>query len=151
MFISSYNTYISTNNSDKTNHKGVGNKKDGLVEFTLKHTDNQTPRSYVNNNLPIDYVSNYKSLNNQLKLQEQIKSQDEIKFEKIKEMKNAKSAYAENSQMFSLLKKPTLTLSQTTHKQTDLPQNIQEIKDSNLRNIMVNTYLENDNYYQTTA
>ncbi len=151
MFVSSYTTYVSANTSDKINQKHIDNKKDESKLFATKLLETQVQKLHTNKNLPIDYVHNYKSFNNQQKLQEGIKTPDEIKFQKAKDMKNAKSAYEENSKIFSLLKKPTMTLSNINSLGNSLPQNIQEIKNKNLQNIMVNTYLENDKYYKITA
>ncbi len=66
-------------------------------------------------------------------------------------LQSAKVAYSSNSTMFSLLKKPTATIDQTPTIDKTLPLDIQEIKENNMRHLMVNTYLANDNYYQTTA
>ncbi|MCF6340096.1 MAG: hypothetical protein L3J10_05000 [Sulfurimonas sp.] len=151
MFVSSYTTYISANTSDKINQKHINNKKDELKSSASKLLETQVQKLYTHKNLPIDYVHNYKSFNNQQKLQEDIKTPDEIKFQKAKDMKNAKNAYEENSKIFSLLKKSTMTLSNANPIENSLPQNIQELKNKNLRNIMVNTYLENDKYYKITA
>jgi hypothetical protein len=151
MFVSSYNTYISTNSSDKSNHRDLGNGKGDAKSFSLELSKNPILKSYISKNLPIDYVSNYKSFNTQQKLQEQIKSQGEINFQHIKVMNSAKSAYEENSKMFSLLKKPTITFSKTDKIDERLPKNIQELKEEDLRHTMVNTYIANDKYYQITA
>ncbi|QOY54172.1 hypothetical protein HUE87_09815 [Candidatus Sulfurimonas marisnigri] len=151
MFISSYNTYINTNSSDRTEKFREDHSKDEFKSFNLKSLPNSTIDSSSNKNLPVDYVSNYKSFNNQQKLQEQIKSQDEIKYTKIKDIKNAKVAYEDNSKMFSLSRKPTASLDQTPKIDKDIPKSIQELKESELRHIMVNTYTANDKYYQLTA
>lgn len=151
MFVSSYSTYITTNTSDKINQRHIENKKDESKLSASKLLESQVKKLYSNQNLPIDYVNNYKSFNNQQKLQEQVKTPDEIEFQKVKDMKNAKNAYEENSKIFSLLIKPVITLNQTNQIGTDTTQNIQDIKNNNLRNTMVNTYLENENYYKITA
>ncbi|MCF6308993.1 MAG: hypothetical protein L3J19_00745 [Sulfurimonas sp.] len=151
MFVSSYSTYISTNSSDKTNRRDLSNAKEGAKSFSLEPSKNPILKPYIGKNLPIDYVSNYKSFNNQQKLQNQMKSQDEINFQQIKVMSSAKSAYEENSKMFPLLKKPTVTFNQADKIDKSLPQDIQELKEENMRHIMVNTYLANDKYYQVTA
>lgn len=151
MFVSSYNTYISTNSSDRTEKYKEGQSKDEFKSFNLKSSPNSVVDFSPTKNLPIDYVSNYKSFNNQQKLQEQIKSQDEIRYTNIKDIKNAKAAYEDNSKMFSLSKKPTTSLDQTPKINKDLPKSIQELKEHKLREAMVNTYVANDRYYQLTA
>lgn len=151
MFISSYSTYIGTTVSDKVNKERVERSKDESEFFSSKLSQNQLAQTNISKNLPIDYISNYKSFNNQQKLQEQAQSQSEIKFTQIKAMKNAKEAYEDNSKMFSLLRKPHVSLNQTSTIDEKLPQDIQELKEKNLRHVMVNTYLANDKYYQITA
>ncbi|QOY52561.1 hypothetical protein [Candidatus Sulfurimonas baltica] len=151
MFVSSYSTYISTNSSDRTEKNREGQSKDESKSFNLKSSSDSATNFSPTKNLPIDYVSNYKSFNNQQKLQEQIKSQDEIRYTNIKDIKNAKAAYEDNSKMFSLSKKPTTSLDQTPKINKDLPKSIQELKEHKLRQAMVNTYLANDRYYQLTA
>ena len=74
-----------------------------------------------------------------------------LNFKKISSLKSAKVAYADNSVMFSLLKKPGISLNQIPKINKTLPQNIQDVKEDNLRNNMVNTYLENDKYHLITA
>lgn len=151
MFVSSYNTYINSNSSEKTNQNEVSNKKEELNSFNSKLTETTPSKPFTAKSLPIDYVSNYKSFSNQQKLQEQTKSQDEIKLQKITTMTNAKTAYEENSKIFPLLKKPSITLNQTYKIDKRLPQDMQELKEKDLRHTMVNTYIANDNYYRATA
>ncbi|MCK4737226.1 MAG: hypothetical protein KAT10_01595 [Sulfurimonas sp.] len=151
MFISTYNTYINTNTSEKS-HKQAGSRlKDKAEPFNLELSKNPVLKSNITKNLPIDYVSNYKSFNTQQKLQEQAKSPNEIKFNKIKNMDSAKVAYEEGSKMFPLFKKPSSALSQPIKMSKEAPQNIQDLKEENLRHVMVNTYIVNDKYYQITA
>jgi hypothetical protein len=113
MFISSYSTYVGTTASDKIDRRGVEYSKDDSEFFKSKLSQNQIEQTNIVKNLPIDYISNYKSFNNQQKLQEQTLSQSEMKFTQIKAMKSAKEAYEDNSKMFSLLRKPHVSLNQT--------------------------------------
>ena len=53
--------------------------------------------------------------------------------------------------MFSLVQKPSVPTNRFKKADTSLPQNILDLKESNLKNKMVNTYIENDKYYQITA
>lgn len=148
MFISTYNTYIGTNASEKSHNAAENGNKDKSGIFDAELYANKASTPLTSKNLPVDYVSNYKFIYNQ---QEQTKNPDEIKFKKIKDMSIAKTAYEDNSTMFSLIKKPTLTFSQSVKSTIKQPKNIQELKEQNLRHTMVNTYIENDKYYQVTA
>jgi hypothetical protein len=151
MFVSSYNTYINTSSSDKTNQRDTKTRKDESKTFNMGLMGSSILKQHTSTKLPIDYISNPKSFSNQRKLQEQTKNQDEIKFKKLTNIKSAKSAYAENSTMFSFIRKPMSTLNQAYIIDKRLPKDIQELKEQNLRYTMVNTYLANDNYYRITA
>ncbi|RLA77710.1 MAG: hypothetical protein DRG78_16760 [Epsilonproteobacteria bacterium] len=151
MFVSSYSTYINTSNPDRITKSQTDSKKSEIKSFQSVLTKSTPLHAYNSKNIPIDYISNYKSFNNQQKLQDQVKSKDEVKFKKISDIKNAKVAYTDNSKMFSLLKVPEISLNQTPQINKNLPQNIQDLKENNLRYKMVNTYMSNDRYYQITA
>lgn len=151
MFVSSYSTYINTNTTNKINQKHTDNKKDESKSFVTNLSQTQIQALYTHKNLPIDYVYSYKSFNNQQRLQESVKNPDEIESQKTKNMKNAKSAYEGDSKVFPLPKKPTVTFSNISFIENSSAQNIQELKNKNLRNTMVNTYIENDKYYKITA
>lgn len=151
MYVSSFSTYINADSSRRTQNsssqKSEGTSKLFETSFdskTLKNADT-TPK------FPISYISNYKALNNQQKLQDNKQSQGRVEFVKIQTLDSAKNAYTDNSKIFSLLLKPKATLDQTPKIDKQLPQNIQNIKENNLRNTMVNTYISNDNYYKITA
>jgi len=151
MFVSSYSTYISTNTSDKTDKYRAQSSKNDLNSFSKELSKSPILKSHINQTMPIDYISNYKSFNNQQKLQQLVKSQDELNLKNISTMNNAKVAYEDNSKMFSLIKKPMASLSQTYNIDKKLPKEIQDIQEKSLRLVMVNTYLSNDKYYQVTA
>ena len=151
MFVSSYSTYINTGTSDKTNKLKIDNQKNVSKSFSSELSKSTLLEAYSSNKLPIDYVSNYKSFNNKQRLQQLVKSQNELDLKRTTVINNAKTAYEDNSKMFSLLKKPTTTLNQIKKIDEKLPQNIQDIQKSNLKHTMVNTYIENDRYYQITA
>ena len=151
MFVSSYNTYISTNNSEKIANKKIEKTKEFDSLFESKLAQNSVIESKENKNLPINYISNYKAFSNKQKLQEQMQDLSGEKYTKINAIKNAKDAYAENSMMFSLFVEPKVTLSQTPQIDKKLPTNFQEAEEKMMRNTMVNTYLDNDKYYQITA
>lgn len=150
MFVSSYNTYISTNNSNRSeNYKSKEVKSDTafsseLSKFTLL-------KPYTQTDLPIDYVSNYKSFSNQQKLYEQMQNFNSQELKKLTTFSNAKVAYEENTKMFPIIKKPAFTLSQTPKIDEKLPLDVQEAKEKTLRHTMLNTYISNDNYYRITA
>ena len=152
MFVSSFSTYISTTANERVNKPKLDSNKNDTKSFTSTLAQSKPLQAYSNtHNIPIDYISNYKSFANQQKLQEQEKSKNEIKFKKISDIENAKNAYESNSFMFSLISVPKNTLNQTLKSTNNFPQDIQNLKENNMKHKMVNTYLANDKYYQITA
>jgi len=148
MFVSSYNTYIQTNTTDKTNRtKEVPDaSKSKLFASKLLHTSQITPLKVAN--APINYIDNSKIFNNRQKLQQNIESKKELasanKFNTFNSLTTAKRAYSDNSTMFSIVAKPKNSLSKeniTGHEFSKFKAKISAI----------NTYLQNNRYYQITA
>jgi len=151
MYVSSYSTYIDTNTSQKVQKDRNEESKKSTDSFSSKLTT-KIPKAVSNfSSFPVNYISNYKSLNNQQRLQDNTQSREEVKFSKIKALTSAKSAYGNNSKIFSLLIKPSATLDQTPKIDKKMPPKAQEAKESIMKHNMVNTYIANDNYYKITA
>ncbi len=151
MFVSSYSTYVQTDSTNKSrDFKANELKKES---FFLSEIASNEPAFAPRNekSLPIDYVSSYKSFQNQQKLQEQLQGQDGFTLKSLNTLANAKNAYEESTRKFSLAKKPTISLDLTPKIDTTLPQEAKEAKVKTLRQTMVNTYLANDRYYHITA
>lgn len=151
MFVSTYATFITPNSSNKTDSHKTKEPKSESESFSKELSNSAIVRSHTDKNLPIDYISNYKSFNNQQKLQEQLQTHDELRLKQLTTTINAKVAYDGNSTMFSLVRKPALTLSQTPKIDEKLPNDAKEAKEKNLRHVMVNTYAANNRYFQITA
>ena len=150
MYVSSYSTYINTNNSEKVQRERQVPQKESNDSFAkLLPTANKI----LNNStkLPVDYVSNSKVLSNQQKLQEETQNNSKMKFSKIKAFVSAKDAYSDNSKIFSLLIKPSATLDQTPKVDKKMPKAAQDAKEAIMKHTMVNTYIANENYYKITA
>ena len=139
MFISSYNTYINTNSSDRTATAKLQKSKEQASSFISHLTQDEVLESKKYTKLPLDYISNYKVFSNKQKLQNQEQYQDKVEYEKNNAVQNAKTAYTDNSKIFSFFIEPKATQSQTLHV------------DNNTRHKAINTYLANDSYYQITA
>ncbi|MDD2652653.1 MAG: hypothetical protein PHX44_06350 [Sulfurimonas sp.] len=151
MFVSSYNTYVQTDNTNKSrDFKANEFKKES---FFLSEAASNEPAFAPRNekSLPIDYISNYKSFQNQQKLQEQLQGQDRFTLKGLNVLADAKNAYEESAKKFSLAKKPTLALDLTPKIDITLPQETKEAKVKTLRHVMINTYVANENYYRITA
>lgn len=151
MFVSSYSTYVNTSSSDRINRDRVEQQKYEQKSFSSELSKSSTPSSVTIKSFPVDYVINSKTFTNQYKLHEQLKTEDSEKLKKISDMKNAQTAYNDNSTTFSLLIKPKISLKSVEQIDKKLPENIQKIVEDNLKRIMANTYVENDKYYQVTA
>ena len=151
MFVSSYNTYISTNSTDRTQKSALSDSKRAERSFSSKLLDNPIVESKTIQNIPISYISNYKAFNNKQRLLQQFHNPEGERFAKINTLKNMKTAYAENTKMFSLIQPPGQTLNQIQKIDTKLPKNIQELKEENMRRTMINAYIENDRYFDITA
>ena len=122
------------------------------------------PSNFESSNLPINYISKSKVSYNQREAEaqrQQLQKQPDkefintkntlIKFNGQNTLFNAKNAYESNSKIFSLFRIPHVSLDQTPKIDKDLPRKAQEVKEINLRHEMVNTYIENDRYFQITA
>lgn len=158
MFVSSYNTYINANNFEKTRKSNLEESKKTPESFSTKLLSQAVKSVNVSSSFPINYISNYKALNNQQRLQEnrqklQDNRQNEAKnsFSKIKTLTNANKAYIESSKFSPILVKTVLTIDQTPKIKKDMPKKAQEAKEQIMKHTMVNTYIANDNYYKLTA
>jgi hypothetical protein len=164
MFISSYSTYIQNSTSNKTNRvkEPDYSKSD---KFDLQRYEQPTQELATIKFLPIDYIQQNRSFSSKLELLNfqaaNQKNENELnkpekkskaeEFKNFKTLSNAKTAYTDNSKMFSLLRKPQVPLDQTPHIDDRLPQDIQALKEQNMRRTMLNTYVANDIYYKITA
>ena len=139
MFVSSYNTYLST---AATETKRPQKKS---TDFTLeqdKSTKTPLQKSELDSKLPLNYVSQFKVLNNQQKLKENTPQAQKSKFTKVNLLKTAKNAYADNATMFPLVRETKIAIGSPSSK---LPAT------SGTKLNAVNTYIVNDNYYKVTA
>lgn len=155
MFVSSYNTYIAATSSEKPQKYNKENVK--LPSFTTKlaqasSPDTVKPSSYVfHNNLTKNTHAVQQKLYNQQNTTNNPIVKTLSQFNGKNSLINAKSAYTNNAKIFSLITTPKTTLNQTPSLDNTLPQEPRQIKELNMRNKMVNTYLANENYYKVTA
>jgi hypothetical protein len=163
MFVSSYSTYISPNTSEKSQKTRDISRAEGATKDYKSSVSSVSQQTLVadSTKLPLSYISNYKALSNRQQFDEQLKNTAQTtkdtstsakdRFSKISAMGNAQVSYTENSKMFPIISKPKVTLNQAAplDKKTskDIPQNAQ----NTLKTQMLNTYIENDNYYKITA
>ena len=157
MFVSSYNTYIQTNTSDKVARQRTEQTENKSKSFGSKLSQTVSSIDSKTSNLPVNYISTNQVLNNKQEIDEKqntlVNTTKNLtnKFTSQNSLINAKNAYENNSKMFSLFQKPHATLDQTPSIKNTLPEEPMDVKESNLRHKMVNTYIDNDNYYKITA
>ncbi|SFV54085.1 hypothetical protein MNB_SM-4-320 [hydrothermal vent metagenome] len=153
MFVSSYSTYVDTAVTKKTQADSVINPIKKTESFALKLLQNTQKNVLLNSKIPLNYISNYKALNNRELLDQQTSQQTAttLKFSKLSAMSSSKVSYEENSKMFSFLIKPKGTINQTPKLDKNLPAKAQESQESFMKVKMLNTYISNDNYFKVTA
>ena len=150
MFVSSYNTYIHTNTTDKTaKSKETANSSSAKSFQSHLLQTSQTPKLQTNTT-PINYVESSKVFQNKQKLQQNVESKNELsnvnKFNTFSAVKTAQVAYTNNSKIFSIVAKPKPSLPATQN----LPRE-DEISKLKAKFNAINTYLLNDSYYRITA
>ena len=156
MFVSTYSTYLNANSVNK-NMKGRDSSSYPTSYKLYENSFNKSEAkpSGISQTAPVNYISYNKVISTKERFNEQLKQNSYEtniqKFTNINSKMHAPASYAENTKMFSLGLKEQLTLKEKEPINKDLPEDIQELKESNLRATMVNTYLENDKYYQITA
>ena len=139
MFVSSYNTYINTSHIGHNKSQ----KKEGIFSLKKEKTaPSDLDAKFTEVKLPVSYISHFKVLRNQQKLQKQTQQSQKTKFTKVTTLKNAQVAYSENSIMFPRLRKPKVPLG---HIQSSFVSN------ASIKQNALNTYIANDNYYKVTA
>lgn len=153
MFVSSYSTFIHTNTTDKTAKTNASKEPYLDKSFNVKGLSSSQNLTNSLVNTPVNYLSNYKSLNTKAQIQQQAEQNNQTtKFAIMNSQIKASSAYTANSIMFSLMPKSQPALKHNTQNiDQNLPQEIKDIKESFLKIKMVDTYISNNNYYQITA
>jgi len=157
MFVSSYATFISASTSHKEQRGRVETPKPSFSNLTdLKNTEREEQNyilDSVKEELPLNYISQYKVLSNQQKLQKEPQSfeNQRTRFSKINSNNNATAAYEENKTLFVSHRIPKITLNQTPLLNREVPQELVKVQENLLKQQMVATYAANNNYYRVTA
>jgi len=147
MFISSYSTFVNANLNNKITKKEDSSSTNKAFE---KHLQKNTFTNFnLQKNTPVNYISQYKTLSTKEKINDQLRQnvlQTNLKkLSTINAQTIAPSAYSANTKMFSLMIKYPNAPKQLENTQ------LKTLKEPMQRVNMVNTYLENDKYYQITA
>jgi len=145
MYVASYVTYISPFQSTKVNVQRDESAEKKGTSFSLEQKKQSTNTLQTEKYTPKEtYLPHY----NFLRQQQPNKELDA--FEKMKNYQDAKVAYKENSQMYSLARKPKSVIG-GPKIDLQIPKEAQEAKKSISKQEMINTYIENENYYRITA
>lgn len=152
MYVSSYRMYVQTNPSERVEPKKVDYERENK-SFKLPE---QLEISKSISNLPVDYISKnigfWQKNELQKELQEKPAQNNPVLFKAISDTLQAKESYTQNSKHYLHYPKiQSLSMDQTPKLGENLSDEIEEIKEKNMRSVMVNTYLSNDKYYQVTA
>ncbi len=157
MFVSSYSTFIDTSATKRVQNDKNNLERKPKESFSKQLIETTGKDVILSKNLPLNYISNYKALSNKQAIEQQLQGRDKreikakIKFTKLSAQSSAQVSYADNSKMFSLRVPPKLTLDQTPKLNRKLPVAALKTQESTLKNLMVNTYIANENYYRITA
>ena len=157
MFVSSYSTFIDTSTTKRIQNDKNSFEKKPLESFSKKLLEQGNSDVILSKNIPLSYISNYKIIHAKQLINQQREERDteqvkaKTKFTKLSAQSSAQLSYVENSTMFSLKAIPKLTLSQTPKLNKKLPLEEQKAQEKVLKNLMVNTYTANENYYRITA
>lgn len=154
MFVSAYNTYLNTSSVNKTTKE-----KDTFIPskpFSLNDSlKSGFSTSKLHQDTPVNYLSHNKIISTKQRIYQQLEhnsAQKNIeKFTNINSQMHAPATYTENTKMFPLTLREQLTLKSKEPVDKTLPKELQELKESNLKTLMVNTYIANDKYYKITA
>jgi len=151
MYIRSYSTYISAYTQNKTNPSKEDSNSNikKTTSFNLekaqqdlilvKNKENNFTKSLQENHIPTSTI-----------FRQQKENKDLNTFTEIKKYQNAQLAYSENATLYSLAQKPKRVIG-SIKIDLQLPQEAQVAKASLSKKDMINTYLENENYYRITA
>jgi len=142
MFIASYATYVPTVSTAKINS---AKEKDFTPKTDISADKKSTPEK-IETPLGLNKtISSYNLYNKE-------KNRNLDLYEKIKKFQNAQTAYKETTQPFSSMRKPKAPQQNSfSTLNLTLPQEAKNAQESLLKTKMVNTYIENDNYYKVTA
>ncbi len=156
MFVSSYHTFFNINSSTKTSKDKSDSSLDRVKSFKNILTNSSTKDLANKKQTPINYISKgqvqynktiielqEKKLNNTQNSNFKKSIESTKKFSNTLTVKTATISYKENTKKFYIMKKPNVALEQTTKEINNMFKT--------LRHNIVNTYLDNDNYYKLQA
>jgi hypothetical protein len=151
MFISLYSTYVAPSGIEKKEKYGYVASHAERSSFDEQFFQDTSLEPYINKNLEIDYISNYKSFANRQKLQNALQTGESDTLTKTVAIESAKNAYTENTQSFSTFKKASFVFDLTPKIDKNEPKELQSAKEKALRTSMIQTYRANEHYFNPFA
>lgn len=155
MFVSTYSTYIQPNRIEKERQErlDISKEQKRLFPFSQMHLDASKSEALLAKKFPVDYVSSFKALFNQNRLQQSgsFLQEEQKNFTQTLTRQHAQEAYLQNAAPFLLSKRPKLTLSQTPSLSMSDNSPLTQGKLKALRVKMIETYEQNDLYFKRSA
>lgn len=156
MFVSSYSAYIQTN-SDNKNIKNRDVSHANSSNYSSKVYEENLPKSSNKASFAVDYIAKNNSFYTKLFLEKNQDEQSEQtknlthKFIDQNTLQDAKKAYTQVPKMASFFRETFMALDKTLQVEPKFTQSSQNLKEAKMRKLMINTYIDNDNYYKITA
>jgi len=139
MFVSAYSTFTNVTNTRSTHKES---KKEFSPSLNVsKNKNNFSLLADKNNILPVNYISDYKVFSNKQRLFEQTQEKELQKYKAIKTKKTARTAYEDGFSIAKSYNRPVL----------ESVKNFSLASNKNTAAKMLNTYAENDRYYQLSV
>ena len=143
MFIASYATYVPTLSATKSTST---NDKYSPTKAPINKVENTLQKKEANLQESTPIVSKYSIF------EQAQKNKNVLLFSNMKAHQDAKKAYAESVQPFSAMKQPkTPQQKPLALHDVQLPKEAQSARESILKEQMLKTYRDNENYYRVTA
>jgi len=144
MYVSSFNTFVQATTTNKIASQKIDYSKGDSFNKAL--TKNSHVALLSNQNPTINYISKNNYFTSKLEQKEYQQDAGVLskKFKESHRTQDAKKAYEENSNISFLFQKVDVTISDTKTYNS-------KVAEKNAYSEMINTYIENDKYFQITA
>jgi len=169
MFVSSYNTFFHTQTTLQNTPK-KSTKKEGGESFSYNRLTTSLSKEEFSSSLSsflfTDDAQSLKAFQNKLKIQYQLQKEKTLQKEPFSKqapqitqlggLKNlsvsdVSALYAQNAQPYSAMKKPSHPLIQTPKNNKIVSKEFQKAQEKVLREKMIHTYQENEEFFTLSA
>lgn len=156
MFVSSYATYLQIPSSNKETKQRDNDAKSSL-ELGLKAAPKNLQELIQKPSAQIDYISRSNTFYTKLFLEQHVDAQSKEtkelsnRFTMQTVMQEAKSAYEQVPKATSLFKEALESFTKSKELDEKIETPLQELQTKNMKELMINTYKTNQNYYTRSA